>query len=291
MSVAATPDQVVELAMREAQRRGIEWFSPIHAGGMTGSFMQETGDFRSDVIDFRRRGDNGTAHGLMQWRGDRFKNLTRFARENGLEAKSLMTQLMFAFEEGDPNSKYADYGSVRAFREMSQATNSTDAAIAFIHAERPAGYDGNPRNAHDAKARANHANRALSGSGNPDISQFADGGVKSSKSASSGAPMSQKMAGSFGSRQQVQKKDLDFGVSSRSNLDANTNRRARGPSSTPNFGITSFGDNSDLSFGGLDFSDFGNIEKLQPPNSNQLTSDQSFGNVDNETSLNFGLNS
>lgn len=177
----ATPAEVLGLVMQEAQSRGIDWFAQHHGAGMTGSFMQETGDFRADVINFNVRGDQGTAYGLMQWRGERYENLIQYARQNNLDPTDIRTQVSFSFEEMDSNSPYADYGSVRALREFRGADNAQQTATAFVHAERPAGYDGNPNNAHDVGSRINHAARALGDfTGNEDLSrlgaagQFAD---------------------------------------------------------------------------------------------------------------------
>lgn len=148
--------------MQEAKRRGLDWFQPHHAAGMAGSFMQETGDFREDVINFKVKGDKNTAHGLMQWRGDRWQNLQKFAKENNAPLDNINTQISFAFEEMDPSSKLSDFGSVKAAKQMRTANNVKDSAIAFVHAERPAGYDGDPRRANDAGRRIEHATRAFS---------------------------------------------------------------------------------------------------------------------------------
>lgn len=157
----ATPAQVIQMVMQEAKSRGLSWFQPHHAAGMVGSFMQETGDFREDVLNFSLKGDKGTAYGLMQWRGDRWRNLQKFASQKGMQLNDIRTQVAFAFEEGDPSSKFSDFGSVRSFKEFQSAKNSQETALAFVHAERSAGYDGNPSNAHDAGLRINHAQRAL----------------------------------------------------------------------------------------------------------------------------------
>lgn len=163
MARSVSNNEVIELIMREAQRRGLDWFQPQHAYGMAGSFFQESGGFRDDVIDFKRRGDNGTAYGLMQWRGPRYQNLLKFADRSGQAANDIRTQISFAFEEGMRGSPYVDGGSVKAFNQMQQARDANEAAIAFIHAERPAGYDGNANNAHDANLRVQHAQKLMTG--------------------------------------------------------------------------------------------------------------------------------
>ena len=158
---AATTNQVYAMVMEEAKKRGLDWFQPHHAMGMIGSFVQETGNFRKDVIDFDVRGDGGTAHGLMQWRGPRFNNLVKYAEQLKLDPRDLRVQIAFAFEEGSPRSAYVDGGSVRAFKEMETAKDIAGATIAFVHAERPAGYkSNNPAGAHDINKRISHANKA-----------------------------------------------------------------------------------------------------------------------------------
>lgn len=163
-----SPSLIYQIIMQEAQRRGYGWFKQHHALAMMGSFIQETGNFRKDVIDFDIRGDDGTAHGLMQWRDDpkqkgvgRYSNLRRYAKQIGMPAQDPRAQVSFAFEEGVAGSPYADPGSVRAFREFPQTKGVQDATVAFIHAERPAGYTSkNPAAAHDTQKRISHAMKA-----------------------------------------------------------------------------------------------------------------------------------
>lgn len=157
----ATQGEVINMVMQEARRRGMSWFQPHHAAGMVGSFVQETGNFRRDVIDFDIRGDDGTAHGLMQWRGQRYNNLVSYARGKNINPKNIRTQVAFALEEASPDSRYADHGSVRAIQQFKTAKTVQEAATAFVHAERPAGYDGNPNNAHDLSKRINHATSSI----------------------------------------------------------------------------------------------------------------------------------
>lgn len=161
----ASSAEVITLVMQEARRRGIRWFTEADAAAMVGSFRQETGTFRRDVIEFETRGDQGTAHGLMQWRGQRFTNLISFAKKNNISAKDIRTQISFAFEEGMNGSTYADAGSVRAFREMQGSNTLADKATAFIHAERPAGYgrgNGNPAQfANDRSRRIQYAEQSI----------------------------------------------------------------------------------------------------------------------------------
>lgn len=184
----AQPNQVIGLVMQEARRRGLDWFQPHHAAGMVGSFMQETGNFRKDVLDMSVRGDQGTAHGLMQWRGVRWDNLQAFAQERGMELSSLSTQISFAFEEADPSSRYKDYGSIKAFEGFRTASNAQEAALEFVRAERSAGFDGSdPTTAHDASRRVSHANSAYSSfTGEEDLSNLGGSSYDGSASGTGG---------------------------------------------------------------------------------------------------------
>jgi len=158
---SATPAQVIQMVMQEARNRGMNWFQPHHAAGMTGNFMQETGNFRNDVINFQVRGDDGTAHGLMQWRGVRFDNLMKFAKGRNLNPADIRTQVSFAFEEGQSNSPYTDFGSVRAFKDFPSAKNASEASTIFVAAERPAGWNGKYGSNDDNGKRLVHTAKAL----------------------------------------------------------------------------------------------------------------------------------
>lgn len=161
----ATPEEVIELVMREAQRRGIKNFQPHMAAGIVGSLMQESGNFRRDVISQQLRGDDGTAYGAAQWRNDRKSNLDKFLKQRGLSANSLEGQISFVFEEMDKTSPFRDSGAVRAMNGIMNSNNISQAATEFIHFERPAGYGVNKRNpalsAHDRTKRINHAQNAF----------------------------------------------------------------------------------------------------------------------------------
>lgn len=140
-------------------------FTPVQAAGITGNLVQETGNFNPDVISGKRRGDNGTAFGMMQWRHDRQRNFFNFAREINRDPYDWRTQLMFIKAEMTPG-KYADQGAMTAYRQLQTARNPVEAAAAFVHAERPQGYSlRNPRAAHGFANRARAAQQAFGGSG------------------------------------------------------------------------------------------------------------------------------
>lgn len=222
-SRAATPAQVTEMVMVEARKRGLNWFKPHMAAGMVGSFIQETGNFRNDVINFNVRGDNGSAHGLMQWRGKRYTNLLAYAKQSNANPADIRTQVSFAIEEGMPNSRFKDFGTVKAFRLFPQTKNVGESATAFVHAERPAGYDGNARNAHDVQKRINHASSAYNSydGASPEQRQSQenrvaipgnyDGSAGGSTDAAATVPSSYQ-AGSYGGAGQTNSND--FGATS-----------------------------------------------------------------------------
>lgn len=140
-------------------------FNPIQAAGIAGNLSVETGNFDPNVINGRRRGDNGTAFGMMQWRNDRQTKFYQFARELGESPYNWQTQLKFVKAEMVPG-RYSDPGSVRAMRELQNAKTVLDATKAFVHAERPAGYSvTNPERSMHFKERFQAAQRGYSASG------------------------------------------------------------------------------------------------------------------------------
>lgn len=158
-------------------------FSPTEAAGITGNLAVETGNFDPSVISFDRRGDNGTAYGMMQWRGDRFQNLLDFSREVNRDPRDWRTQLMFVRAEMMPG-KYADSGSRLAFQQLNRARNPVEAAAAFVHAERPAGYSrDNPQAAMHFSRRAREAAQVYgSSSGTRENQGFRNAGQANARS-------------------------------------------------------------------------------------------------------------
>lgn len=140
-------------------------FNRIQAAGITGNLHVESGGFDINVIEGRRRGDSGTAVGLMQWRHSRHENLLRFARQMGKNPYHWQTQLMFLKAEMLPGA-YHDKGSGLALRQLQSAKTPMQAAAAFVHAERPAGYNAaDPTKSMHFRQRAQQADLAAGGSG------------------------------------------------------------------------------------------------------------------------------
>jgi hypothetical protein len=106
----------------------------IAAAAVIGHLIQE-----SKVKPTGIRGDRGTAFGVAQWRGIRFRALKSFARKSGRSWKDLHAQLDYIAHELRTNERLSG--------QKLRAADTLDAAVvAFMHYERPRGYTyANPR--------------------------------------------------------------------------------------------------------------------------------------------------
>lgn len=112
-------------------------YTPAQAAGIVGNLVQESGVSPNGAV-----GDNGTAFGLAQWRGERFEALKRFAAERGTEWTDFQTQLAFIDHELRTSESAAG-------QRLRAAASVEDAAAAFIGFERPQGWtSANPRGGH-----------------------------------------------------------------------------------------------------------------------------------------------
>jgi Phage tail lysozyme len=111
-------------AMDWMQKHG---YTLPQAAAMVGHATQESG------VTTSATGDNGTAKGLFQWRGDRLAGLQSFAQASGLDPNSIDTQLGYMDHELNTTERKAG-DALRA------ATNVTDATRAGMAYERPQGY-------------------------------------------------------------------------------------------------------------------------------------------------------
>lgn len=131
-------------------------YNPNAAAGIAGNFMVESG-FAPDVITGQRRGDQGTAFGAGQWRGERLANLKSYAESQGMDYRTLDAQLGFADHE---MRNGLDAGAATAYAKLQNAQNPAEAAQAFMrHYERPAA---DPAINHIAK-RMDYANTLAGG--------------------------------------------------------------------------------------------------------------------------------
>lgn len=127
-------------------------YSPQAAAGITGNLMVESG-FANDVITGARRGDQGTAFGAGQWRGERLAGLKNYAQSQGLDYRTLDAQLGYVDHEMRSGS---DAGAATAYAKLQNAQSPAQAAQAFMqHYERPSS---DPSINHIGK-RIDYANR------------------------------------------------------------------------------------------------------------------------------------
>lgn len=131
-------------------------YTPVQAAGIVGNLMQESGP----NLDLNAVGDNGTAFGIAQWRGDRLTNLQRFAASNGSDWRDFNTQLAFVDHELNTTER-------RAGDALRNASTVDDATAAMIGFERPQGWTtNNPRGGHGWNNRLRFAS-GLAGQGDP----------------------------------------------------------------------------------------------------------------------------
>jgi hypothetical protein len=116
-------------AMQWMQKHG---YTIPQAAAMVGHATAESG------VTTSATGDNGTAKGLFQWRGDRLAGLQSFAKASGQDPNNIDTQLGYMDHELNTTE-------LKAGNALRAATNVTDATRAGMDYERPQGWSpGNP---------------------------------------------------------------------------------------------------------------------------------------------------
>lgn len=131
-------------AMEWLRKKG---YAPYQAAAMVGHGMQESG------LDTNATGDNGTAKGIFQWRGDRLAGLHSFAAATGSDPNNIDTQLGFMDHELNTTERRAG----DALRASTDVRGATRAGMMF---ERPAGYTAdNPEAGHGWANRFGEASR------------------------------------------------------------------------------------------------------------------------------------
>lgn len=122
-------------------------YSTHQAAALVGNLMQESGA----SLDPNAVGDNGTAFGIAQWRGDRLKKLQLFAEANGLDYKTREAQLQFMHYELQTDESAAG-------QRLRSATTLEDANDAVLGYERPQGWTAaDPTGSHARDARLANA--------------------------------------------------------------------------------------------------------------------------------------
>ena len=108
-------------------------FDKIQRAAMLGRNAVETGHFDPNVLSGLRRGDEGTAVGLGQWRGDRIIGVNNFAKSIGESVKDPVTQAAALVNELKTRE-------TSAYRDLRNANNVAEAMAAMNKFERPRGY-------------------------------------------------------------------------------------------------------------------------------------------------------
>lgn len=145
---------LAQALISEGQKRG---YSPIAIAASIGNASQENG-LRTNGAP----GDNGTAFGAFQWRGDRYRNLQNTAGAMGKAWDDPSVQAAHWYNEQD--GKYG--GEKRYGDRLKAAQTPEEANDAVISSLRPAGSQDGPRNAHNYTGRMNAVNEAFGLLGN-----------------------------------------------------------------------------------------------------------------------------
>lgn len=124
-------------------------YTKEQAAGIVGNLIAESNLRPSGAV-----GDNGTAFGIAQWRGERLTRLKRYAASQGKDWQDFETQLSFVDVELQSHE-------TNAYKALKNAKTIDEATAAFIGYERPAGWStGNPRGGHNYSGRLKSAAQA-----------------------------------------------------------------------------------------------------------------------------------
>lgn len=105
-------------------------FTHVQSVGIMGNIQQESG------FKLSAAGDSGSAHGICQWRFDRWANLKTFAANKGKSYNDLETQVEFIKHEMEKYPAATGY----AMTLLNTAKTAEEAARAFCNFEKPRGY-------------------------------------------------------------------------------------------------------------------------------------------------------
>lgn len=120
-SVPTPPTNAAKSAMEFFQGKG---YSKEQAAGIVGNLSHES-DFNTSAS-----GDNGTAFGIAQWRGERLDGLKAYAASKGKPATDLQTQLEYVDQELNSSESGAK-------AKLASAKSTQEATQAFLAYERP----------------------------------------------------------------------------------------------------------------------------------------------------------
>jgi len=101
---------------------------PHQAAGIVANLQHESGP---QIRPVGVVGDNGTAFGAAQWRGDRFANLQNFAKANGMDPMTTAAQQAFMRHELTGSGSYGGGSEAGAYKALLSAQDPRSAATAF----------------------------------------------------------------------------------------------------------------------------------------------------------------
>lgn len=110
--------QRADYAFEYYKQKGL---APHIAAGIVGNLMQESGNFREDVIQGKYKGDAGKATGIAQWHPDRFGRLKKWAEATGRNPYTLEAQLDYVLEE--PGEGQRALAALQGTKTSAEAAN------------------------------------------------------------------------------------------------------------------------------------------------------------------------
>lgn len=153
----------VPKGQRDAVSTAMEYFQSTgktkeQAAGIVGNLDHESG------FNTSASGDNGTAFGIAQWRGERLTALKEYAASQGKPITDLQTQLQFVDKELNSTEG-------KAHEKLLAAKSTDEAAKAFIDYERPQGYGtANPHGLSNRIGLARSASGEAASAESPNVS-------------------------------------------------------------------------------------------------------------------------
>lgn len=109
-------------------------FNEVQAAGIIGNLISESGI----NLNTGAKGDSGTAHGIAQWRFDRWENMKKFARTRNPPKSEYDFETQVEFIKHEMENYPSNTGYARIL--LNNARTPEDAASAFANFEKPKGY-------------------------------------------------------------------------------------------------------------------------------------------------------
>jgi hypothetical protein len=119
MGSSSNASSWLNFAQRSRNEGGLG-LAPHQAAGLVGNLVNESGQ---DLNPWGPSGDNGTAWGTAQWRGDRLAGLRQHAAANGMDPRTIEAQQSWMRHEFDTTEN-------KAYQALTSAQSPEDAATA-----------------------------------------------------------------------------------------------------------------------------------------------------------------